>query len=78
MVSPALALMARSKPVANNAEIANCKVSHRTHQFAKPIGMEQLRIVAVFLTVGDMKDTEPWQQTLPWMLSLTKREIGQI
>jgi len=40
--------------------------------------MEQLRIVAVFLTVGDMKDTEPWQQTLPWVLSLTKREIGQI
>jgi hypothetical protein len=30
------------------------------------------------LTVGDMKDGEPWQQTLPWVLSLTKRQIGQI
>ena len=30
------------------------------------------------LTVGDMKDPEPWQQTIPWVLSLTKREIGQI
>jgi hypothetical protein len=30
------------------------------------------------LTIGDMKDPEPWQQTLPWVLSLTKREIGQI
>jgi AAA domain len=30
------------------------------------------------LTVGDMKDPEPWQQTLPWVLSLTKRAIGQV
>ena len=30
------------------------------------------------LTVGDMKDPEPWQQTIPWALSLTKRAIGQI
>jgi hypothetical protein len=30
------------------------------------------------LTIGDQKDTEPWQQTLPWALSLTKRAIGQI
>lgn len=30
------------------------------------------------LTVGDMKDPEPWQQTIPWALSLTKRSIGQI
>jgi len=30
------------------------------------------------LTIGDMKDPEPWQQTLPWALSLTKRSIGQI
>jgi RecA-family ATPase len=30
------------------------------------------------LTIGDMKDPEPWQQTLPFALSLTKREIGQI
>jgi AAA domain len=30
------------------------------------------------LTVGDMKDGEPWQQTLPWVLSLTKAAIGQI
>jgi AAA domain len=30
------------------------------------------------LTVGDMKDPEPWRQTIPWALSLTKRQIGQI
>jgi hypothetical protein len=30
------------------------------------------------LTLGDQKDTLPWQQTLPWALSLTKRAIGQI
>jgi hypothetical protein len=30
------------------------------------------------LTVGDMKDPEPWQQTIAWALSLTKRSIGQI
>jgi AAA domain len=30
------------------------------------------------LTIGDMKDGEPWQQTLPWVLSLTKRAAGQI
>jgi AAA domain len=30
------------------------------------------------LTVGDMKDPEPWQQTIPWALSLTKRAVGQI
>jgi hypothetical protein len=30
------------------------------------------------LTVGDMKDSEPWQQTLPLALSLTKRAIRQI
>jgi hypothetical protein len=30
------------------------------------------------LTVGDMKDPEPWQQTIPWALSLTRRHIGEI
>jgi hypothetical protein len=30
------------------------------------------------LTVGDMKDEESWQQTLPWAKSLTRRSIGQI
>jgi hypothetical protein len=30
------------------------------------------------LTVGDMKDPEPWQQTIPWALSLTKAAIGQV
>ena len=30
------------------------------------------------LTVGDMKDPEPWQQTIPWALALTKRQIGQL
>ena len=30
------------------------------------------------LTAGDQKDTLPWQQALPWVLSLTKRSIGQI
>jgi hypothetical protein len=27
---------------------------------------------------GDMKDEEPWQQTLPWVRDLTRRNIGQI
>jgi hypothetical protein len=26
---------------------------------------------------GDMKDGEPWRKTLPWVLSLTRRGIGQ-
>jgi hypothetical protein len=30
------------------------------------------------LTVGDMKDGEPWAQTMPWVRSLTKRNIGQL
>ena len=30
------------------------------------------------LTVGDMKDPKPWQETIPWALSLTKRAIGQV
>ncbi|WP_038976473.1 AAA family ATPase [Bradyrhizobium japonicum] len=30
------------------------------------------------LTVGDMKDPEPWQKTLPLVLSLTTRTVGQI
>ena len=30
------------------------------------------------LVAGDQKDTLPWQQTLPWALSLTRRCIGQI
>lgn len=30
------------------------------------------------LLLGDMKDEEPWQQTLPWIRSLTRRAIGQL
>ena len=30
------------------------------------------------LTVGDMKDPEPWQHTIPWVHSLTKRATGQV
>lgn len=30
------------------------------------------------LLLGDMKDEEPWQHTLPWVRSLTSRNIGQI
>jgi hypothetical protein len=29
------------------------------------------------LLSGDMKDEEPWQQTLPWVRDLTRRSIGQ-
>jgi hypothetical protein len=29
------------------------------------------------LTIGDQKDTEPWQQTLPWALSLTNARSGK-
>jgi hypothetical protein len=30
------------------------------------------------LLIGDMKDEESWQKTMPWVRSLTKRNIGQI
>ena len=30
------------------------------------------------LLLGDMKDEEPWQDTLPWIRSLTRRSIGQL
>ncbi|MEH2468838.1 hypothetical protein V1281_001906 [Nitrobacteraceae bacterium AZCC 2161] len=30
------------------------------------------------LTTGDMKDPEPWQQTIPWALYLTRNHVGQI
>jgi hypothetical protein len=30
------------------------------------------------LLLGDMKDEEPWQDTLPWIRSLTNRSIGQL
>jgi AAA domain len=30
------------------------------------------------LLLGDMKDEEPWQETLPWIRSLTNRSIGQL
>jgi hypothetical protein len=30
------------------------------------------------LTVGDMKDPAPWQQTIPWALKLTRDHAGQI
>ncbi len=48
--------------------------------FIKKVGGIDLFIAdnIMSLLVGDMKDPEPWQQTLPWSLSLTKREIGQI
>jgi hypothetical protein len=30
------------------------------------------------LLLGDMKDEQSWQETLPWVRSLTKRRIGQL
>ena len=30
------------------------------------------------LLLGDMKDEEPWSAVLPWVLSLTRRSIGQL
>jgi hypothetical protein len=30
------------------------------------------------LLSGDMKDEEPWRQTLPWVRELTRRNIGQV
>ena len=30
------------------------------------------------LLLGNMKDEEPWQDTLPWIRSLTNRSIGQL
>jgi hypothetical protein len=48
--------------------------------FIKKIGGIDLFIAdnLMSLVVGDMKDPKPWQETLPWALSLTKREIGQV
>jgi hypothetical protein len=48
--------------------------------FIKKIGGLDLIIFdnIMSLTIGDQKDTEPWRQTIPWVLSLTKRAIGQI
>jgi RecA-family ATPase len=48
--------------------------------FIKKIGGIDLIILdnIMCLTVGDMKDPEPWQQTIPWVKALTKRSIGQI
>jgi hypothetical protein len=30
------------------------------------------------LLTGDMAEAEPWQQTLPWIYSLTRRSVGQL
>ena len=30
------------------------------------------------LTIGDMKEEAPWNQTMPWIRSLTQRNIGQM
>jgi hypothetical protein len=30
------------------------------------------------LLVGDMKDEDSWQHTLPWVRDLTRRDIGQV
>jgi AAA domain len=30
------------------------------------------------LLLGDMREEQPWQETLPWVRSLTQRNIGQI
>jgi len=30
------------------------------------------------LVAGDMKEEEPWQQTLSWLKTLTKRSVGQV
>jgi hypothetical protein len=30
------------------------------------------------LTVGELKEEEPWRQVMPWVRSLTARNIGQI
>jgi hypothetical protein len=48
--------------------------------FIKKIGGVDLIILdnIMSLTTGDQKESEPWRQTLPWALSLTAREIGQI
>jgi AAA domain-containing protein len=48
--------------------------------FIEKIGGIDLIIIdnIMCLTIGDMKDPAAWQNTLPWVLSLTKRNIGQI
>jgi AAA domain len=48
--------------------------------FVKKVGGVDLIIFdnVMALTVGDMKDEESWQQTLPLVAELTRQEIGQI
>jgi hypothetical protein len=48
--------------------------------FIKKIGGVDLVIFdnIMSLTTGDQKESEPWRQTLPWSLSLTKSDIGQV
>jgi hypothetical protein len=46
----------------------------------KRIGLVDFLILdsIMCLTVGDMKEELSWQQTLPWVRSLTRRNIGQL
>jgi hypothetical protein len=48
--------------------------------FIKKIGGVDLVIFdnIMSLTTGDQKESEPWRQTLPWSLSLTKSDVGQV
>jgi AAA domain len=48
--------------------------------FIKKIGGVDLVIFdnIMSLTTGDQKESEPWRQTLPWSLLLTKSDIGQV
>jgi hypothetical protein len=50
------------------------------HAFIKKVGGLDLIIFDNIMSLlsGDPKNPEPWQQTLPWALSLTKRKIGQL
>jgi hypothetical protein len=42
-------------------------------------GIDFLMLDSVMcLTVGDMKEEAPWAQALPWIRSLTRRNVGQM
>jgi hypothetical protein len=48
-------------------------------RFVEAIGGVDLIIFdSMCLTVGEMKEEDPWAKTLPWILSLTRRQIGQL
>jgi integrase len=81
LTAPALAIPDRSREDIPNFRPLNTPEGQGwTNALIDKVGGVDLIILdnIMSLTVGDMKDPEPWQQTIPWALSLTRRHVGQI